>query len=84
MFCGENSSQRFCWLGEGRYQIVKLIGKGGYSEVYKAFDLDLNWGVACKIHTFDNQWSDAWKMTYMRYAIRETEIHKDLHHPRIV
>ena len=33
-----------------RYLLLNLLGKGGFSEVYKAFDLDTTKEVACKIH----------------------------------
>jgi len=33
-----------------RYQLVQLLGKGGFSEVYKAYDMqEMRW-CACKIH----------------------------------
>lgn len=35
---------------DGRYQILGLSGKGGFSEVYKAFDLEEFRYCACKIH----------------------------------
>jgi tousled-like kinase len=41
-----------------RYLILSILGKGGYSEVYKAYDLETCKEVACKIHHFDNSWSD--------------------------
>jgi hypothetical protein len=34
-----------------RYLLQKLIGKGGFSEVFKAFDLTELRDVACKIHS---------------------------------
>ena len=82
IFCSPGSKTKF--IGNDRYLILNLTGKGGYSEVYKAYDFELNKFVACKVHKFDNQWSELQKMTYMRYAVRETEIHQDLNHPRIV
>ncbi len=33
-----------------RYVVLSLLGKGGFSEVYKAFDLVALRYVACKIH----------------------------------
>ena len=33
-----------------RYQVVCLIGKGGFGEVYKAYDLDNARETAVKIH----------------------------------
>ena len=44
-----------------QYMIMNLIGKGGYSEVYRAFDLTKYQEVACKIHHFDKHWSEAAK-----------------------
>ena len=33
-----------------RYKIIKLIGKGGFGEVYKAYDIENLKIVACKIN----------------------------------
>ena len=67
-----------------RYLILSILGKGGYSEVYKAYDLENCREVACKIHHFDNSWSEQIKDNYIKHAIRENEIHKDLNHRRVV
>lgn len=48
-YCGIHSKKRYAILSE-RYLILSILGKGGYSEVYKAFDLELCREVACKIH----------------------------------
>jgi tousled-like kinase len=69
---------------QDRYLILSILGKGGYSEVYKAFDLENCREVACKIHNFDNNWSEQIKENYIKHAIRENEIHKDLNHRRVV
>ena len=37
-------------LLNNRYQLLSLLGKGGYSEMYKAFDLVDKKYVACKIY----------------------------------
>ena len=37
--CGKKSSERFPILNE-KYMILSLLGKGGYSEVYRAYDLE--------------------------------------------
>ena len=64
--------------------ILSVLGKGGYSEVYKAYDLENCREVACKVHHFDNSWSEQIKDNYIKHAIRENEIHKDLCHRRVV
>lgn len=67
-----------------RYTLLNLLGKGGFSEVYKAFDLVENRYVACKLHSLNGQWSEEKKQSYIRHAIREYNIHKSLVHPHIV
>ncbi|EPS68097.1 hypothetical protein M569_06674 [Genlisea aurea] len=67
-----------------RYALLNLLGKGGFSEVYKAFDLVEHRYVACKLHGLNAQWSEEKKQSYMRHAIREYNIHKTLIHHNIV
>ncbi|GER53084.1 protein kinase superfamily protein [Striga asiatica] len=67
-----------------RYALLNLLGKGGFSEVYKAFDLVENRYVACKLHGLNAQWSEEKKQSYIRHAIREYNIHKTLVHHHIV
>ncbi|KAM3398736.1 serine/threonine-protein kinase TOUSLED isoform X1 [Capsicum galapagoense] len=67
-----------------RYALLNLLGKGGFSEVYKAFDLVDHRYVACKLHGLNAQWSEEKKRSYMRHAIREYNIHKSLVHHHIV
>lgn len=38
-YCGINSKKKYTVLS-GKYLILSLLGKGGYSEVYKAYDLE--------------------------------------------
>ena len=64
--------------------ILSLLGKGGYSEVYKGFDLENCKEVACKIHHFDDNWSEGIKESYIKHAVRENDIHKELSHRRVV
>ncbi|KAG9397339.1 Protein kinase domain [Carpediemonas membranifera] len=33
----------------GRYQVLEMVGQGGFGNVYKAFDIDSNEKVACKV-----------------------------------
>jgi tousled-like kinase len=71
-------------LLKGRYQLVSLMGKGGFSEVYKAFDLEEMKDVACKIHQLSQSWSENFKSNYIKHALRENQVHKNLVHPNIV
>lgn len=67
-----------------RYVVLNLLGRGGFSEVYKAFDLQTGTYVACKIHQLASNWSEVKKRNFIRHAMREYEIHKALRHPRVV
>ncbi|KAI7743484.1 hypothetical protein M8C21_011247 [Ambrosia artemisiifolia] len=67
-----------------RYALLNLLGKGGFSEVYKAFDLVEYRYVACKLHGLNANWSEDKKQSYIRHAIREYNIHKTLIHHNIV
>ncbi|XP_022134875.1 serine/threonine-protein kinase TOUSLED isoform X1 [Momordica charantia] len=68
-----------------RYTLLNLLGKGGFSEVYKqAYDLVEHRYVACKLHGLNAQWSEEKKQSYIRHAIREYNIHKTLVHNHIV
>ena len=82
-YASNTSKEKFPILAN-RYLILSLLGKGGYSEVYKAFDLENNIEVACKIHQLNNQWSDSIKENYIRHTIRENQIHKEICHSKIV
>jgi len=54
---GIQSKKRYSVLNN-KYLILSLLGKGGYSEVYKCYDLENCREVACKIHHFDDNWSE--------------------------
>lgn len=82
-YCGIHRNKTFTVLND-RYLILSILGKGGFSEVYKAFDLEKYREVACKIHHFDDSWSDQVKDDYIKHALRENEIHKELNHRRVV
>jgi len=69
---------------KSRYVLLRLLGKGGFSEVYKGFDLIELREVACKIHQLNTQWSDRKKENYIKHAMREYNIHKSVIHPKIV
>ncbi|KDD75352.1 protein kinase, partial [Helicosporidium sp. ATCC 50920] len=67
-----------------RYLLLDMLGRGGFSEVYRALDLTALQEVAVKIHQLSAQWSEAKKGSYVKHSVREYHIHKKLHHPRIV
>nr|XP_061807290.1 serine/threonine-protein kinase tousled-like 2 isoform X2 [Nerophis lumbriciformis] len=67
-----------------RYLLLHLLGRGGFSEVYKALDLTEQRYVAVKIHQLNKNWREEKKQNYHKHACREYRIHKELDHPRIV
>lgn len=67
-----------------RYLLLHLIGRGGFSEVHKGFDLQEQHYVACKIHQLNTEWKEDKKANYIKHALREYNIHKKLDHQRIV
>ncbi|KAL5247262.1 hypothetical protein ACHWQZ_G019206 [Mnemiopsis leidyi] len=71
-------------LKNGRYLLLHLIGKGGFSEVHKAYDFDGQRYVACKVHQLASEWKDEKRANYLKHAVREYDIQKSLNHPHIV
>lgn len=67
-----------------RFLLLHLLGKGGFSEVFKAFDLKTRTYTACKIHQLNPTWTVQRKDSYVRHATREYNIHTSLAHPRVV
>ena len=57
---------------------MELLGKGGFSEVYKAYDLDENKNVAIKMSS-----TIGIKQQLSHYIVREYENHIKLQHPNI-
>ncbi|CAF1643244.1 unnamed protein product, partial [Didymodactylos carnosus] len=54
-------------------QVTKFqlnVGKGGFSEVHRAFDLKEQRYVACKIHQLNKEWKDEKKVNYIKHALR--------------
>lgn len=67
-----------------RYLLQTMLGRGGFSEVWKALDLvDLR-EVAVKIHQLNPQWSEERKASYIKHVTREYTIHREMRHPRVV
>jgi tousled-like kinase len=71
-------------LLNGRYLMQMLLGRGGFSEVWKAYDLNDRHEVAVKVHQLNPTWSQDRKNSYIRHVTREYKIHCDMNHPRVV
>lgn len=67
-----------------RYVLCEIIGKGGFSEVWQAYDVVSCDTVAVKIHQLDRRWSEAKKASYTKHVSREYDIHRSVKHDRIV
>lgn len=67
-----------------QYLLLNLLGKGGFSEVFRAFDLVNCRYVACKIHQLHPMWGEEKKANYIKHATREYNIQRTLNHPRLV
>lgn len=67
-----------------RYQLLNMLGKGGFSEVYKAYDMITHCFVAVKIHEIRKDMDEAQRQNYVRHTTQEYRIHKTLKHRRIV
>jgi tousled-like kinase len=80
----KNSRFNYHPMLNDRYILLDLLGKGGFSEVYKGYDVVSLRFVACKIHQLNPAWSESRKISYTRHAVREYEIHKTLKHQRVV
>ncbi|CAD8073629.1 unnamed protein product [Paramecium sonneborni] len=70
-------------IGE-RYILLSLLGKGGFSEVYKGYDLKEMKHVACKIHQLNQNWTINSKSYYVNLVTKEFKVHKELQHPNIL
>jgi tousled-like kinase len=68
----------------GRYLLTSLLGRGGFSEVWKSLDLMQLKEVAIKIHQLNPSWGEERKQSYIKHVTREYTIHRDMKHPRVV
>ena len=68
----------------GRYILTCILGRGGFSEVWRAFDLVDRIDVAIKIHQLNPNWPEDRKLSYIKHVTREYRIHRGVDHPRIV
>eukprot|EP01084_Bolivina_argentea_P317032 549612_1 len=73
-----------CYVLNDRYVLTNLLGRGGFSEVHRGYDLVEHKYIAAKIHQLNIQWSDERKKNYTKHATREYDIHKTLNHTNVV
>ena len=45
-----------------------VLGKGGFSEVHKAYDFEGQRYVACKVHQLASEWKDEKRANYLKHA----------------
>ena len=50
-------------------------GKGGFSEVHKAYDFEGQRYVACKVHQLASEWKDEKRANYLKHAGEEYSCH---------
>jgi hypothetical protein len=67
-----------------RYLLLNLLGRGGFSEVFRAYDFESAQFVACKVHQLGSNWSEQRKHSFLKHMLREHQIHQSLSHPRIL
>lgn len=83
--CYFNSKSKTPWpLLNNRFQILSLLGKGGYSEVYKAYDIKEHNLVACKVFLINQAWPKEIYENYIKHTFREIQIQKHIKHNKVV
>ncbi|CAF2338682.1 unnamed protein product [Brassica napus] len=65
-------------------EMKRIRDEDGSRDFEQAYDLVNHRYVACKLHGLNAQWSEEKKQSYIRHAMREYDIHKDLVHHHIV
>lgn len=70
-------------LGQ-RYKVLSFIGKGGFAEVFKAYDLENLEYVVVKLQYLDKKWPAEARNAFIKYALRENKVFWTLNHPNIV
>ncbi|HEX2912723.1 MAG TPA: protein kinase [Chloroflexia bacterium] len=67
-------------LGDGRYRIINLSGRGGMSQVYHAYDTQNDRDVAIKVLSLELSSEE----NFLARFQRESELMRDLDHPNIL
>ena len=71
-------------LNEGRYILTDFSGRGGCSEVWRAFDKEEIRYVAIKIQKMNPSWSNAVKENFIKHSGREIMIMKYTQHQNVI
>lgn len=71
-------------LDKERYILTEFSGRGGCSEVWKAFDKKEIRYVAIKIQKMDPKWSDATKHNFIKHMGREITIMESTQHQNVI
>lgn len=69
---------------ENRFQLLNMLGMGGFCRVFKAFDLETMSLCALKIHHVEHTLNDVTRECLVRWAMREYSTQQGLKHPGIV
>jgi len=69
---------------DNRYILLSLIGRGGFSEVWRALDTIEGRTVAIKIQKMADNWSEAIKNNFVRHSGREIKILRATHNTHVV
>eukprot|EP00930_Biecheleria_cincta_P028701 TRINITY_DN20018_c0_g1_i1.p1 TRINITY_DN20018_c0_g1~~TRINITY_DN20018_c0_g1_i1.p1 ORF type:complete len:548 (-),score=121.28 TRINITY_DN20018_c0_g1_i1:171-1814(-) len=69
---------------ENRFQLLNMLGMGGFCRVFKAFDLETMSFCALKIHHVEHTLNDVTRECLVRWAMREYTTQQALKHPGIV
>lgn len=72
------------YLDDGRYMLIEYIGRGGFSEVWMAFDTVEIRLVAIKIQKMSSQWSIVVQQNFLKHLGREIEILRSTQHENVV
>ena len=67
-----------------RFVFLDLIARGGFSSVFKVYDLKTHCYTACKLHHIAQEWGAQRKEAFVRHVEREIDITVDARHRRIV
>ena len=71
-------------LNDGKYSLIEFIGRGGFSEVWRAFDIEEIRTVAIKIQHMNPQWSKEVKENFVKHSGREIKILSSTQHKNVV